>query len=135
MEFCADYRIHLLENPCLEVVILRRGLDNDVCRLEGFVCCRAFDPTDRGLLFSSGHLALADHPGETVLDSVNTRFDSLLTDVEQNYVDTFGGCNLGNPTAHDTGTNYPNCAYRHDVHSDFVMPRVRISRQNGRECD
>jgi hypothetical protein len=21
------------------------------------------------------------------------------------------------------------------VHSDFVMPRVRISRQNGRECD
>ena len=42
---------------------------------------------------------------------------------------------LGNPTAHDTGTDYPNVLTDIDIHSDCVIPCARISRQNGRECD
>ena len=106
-------RIHLLENPCLEVVILRRGLDNHIRRLEGIVSSRAFDPSERSILFSWRYLAFGDHGAETALDSVNARFDSLLADVQQNHIDAFRGRNLGDPTAHDTGPDYPNCAYRH----------------------
>jgi hypothetical protein len=110
---CADQRIHLLENPCLEVVIHRRRLNNDLCRLEGVVCCHAFYPSDRSLLFSRRHLALADHPAKTALDDINARFDGPLVDVEQSHIDAFRGRHLGNPTAHDTGPDYPNGAYGH----------------------
>ena len=109
----ADQRIHLPEDLSLELVILRRGLDDDLCGLETVVYCRWFDPPDRSVLFSRAHLALCDYPAKTPLDGVNPFFDSLLVEVEQDHINAFHGRNLGNSITHDSGPDDPNRAYLH----------------------